>query len=71
MMFFVTSFHFAPPSLVYQTFPSLVPAQISPFCSFGRRDREHDLAVELPEVVADDAARTTRCARDPASRDPG
>src|SRR5215210_641834 len=28
---FETSFHFAPPSLVYQIFPSLVPAQISPF----------------------------------------
>ena len=29
-MFFVTLFHFAPPSRVYQTWPSLVPAQISP-----------------------------------------
>src|SRR4051812_2423946 len=28
--FFDTSFHFAPPSLVYQTLPSLVPAQIRP-----------------------------------------
>ena len=28
--FFVTSFHFAPPSRVYQIFPSFVPAQISP-----------------------------------------
>src|SRR6266849_1583311 len=31
VMFFDTSFHFAPPSFVYQTLPSLVPAQISPF----------------------------------------
>ena len=30
-MFFVTSFQFAPPSRVYQTLPSLVPAQIRPF----------------------------------------
>src|SRR5882757_6139049 len=30
VMFFDTSFHFAPPSFVYQTLPSLVPAQISP-----------------------------------------
>jgi hypothetical protein len=30
-MFFETSFHFAPPSRVYQTLPSLVPAQIRPF----------------------------------------
>src|SRR5205807_9817823 len=29
--FFDTSFHFAPPSLVYQILPSLVPAQINPF----------------------------------------
>src|SRR6266508_2236967 len=29
--FFVTSFHFAPASLVYQTLPSFVPAQMSPF----------------------------------------
>ena len=28
--FFETSFHFAPPSFVYQTLPSLVPAQINP-----------------------------------------
>src|SRR5512132_949130 len=31
LMFFDTSFHFVPPSFVYQTLPSLVPAQISPF----------------------------------------
>src|SRR6266498_3847562 len=30
-MFFVTSVHCAPLSLVYQTLPSFVPAQISPF----------------------------------------
>src|SRR5258708_3298160 len=30
-MFFDTSFHFWPPSRVYHTLPSLVPAQISPF----------------------------------------
>src|SRR5215813_1873432 len=30
VMFFDTSFHFAPPSFVYQTLPSLVPAQITP-----------------------------------------
>src|SRR6267142_4170083 len=29
--FFETSFHFAPPSFVYQILPSLVPAQMSPF----------------------------------------
>src|SRR6476660_391668 len=29
--FLDTSFHFAPPSRVYQTLPSLVPAQIRPF----------------------------------------
>src|ERR1700704_3270967 len=29
--FFDTSFHFAPPSFVYQILPSFVPAQISPF----------------------------------------
>src|SRR5689334_13263051 len=29
-IFFDTSFHFAPPSFVYQIFPSLVPAQIKP-----------------------------------------
>src|SRR3978361_2027346 len=29
--FFETSFHFWPASRVYQIFPSLVPAQISPF----------------------------------------
>ena len=29
-MFFDTSFHFAPPSLVYQTLPSLVPAHRRP-----------------------------------------
>src|SRR6266852_7055064 len=29
--FFDTSFHFAPPSFVYQSLPSLVPAQINPF----------------------------------------
>src|SRR4026209_2849377 len=29
--FFETSFHFAPPSFLYQIFPSLVPAQINPF----------------------------------------
>src|SRR5205814_1175706 len=29
-MFLETSFHFAPPSFVYQSLPSLVPAQISP-----------------------------------------
>ena len=31
VMFFETSFHFAPPSRVFQILPSLVPAQISPF----------------------------------------
>ena len=31
VMFFDTSFHFAPPSLVYQILPSLVPAQMRPF----------------------------------------
>src|SRR5712692_5523926 len=31
VMFFDTSFHFAPPSFVCQTLPSFVPAQISPF----------------------------------------
>ena len=31
VMFFDTSFHFAPPSFVYQILPSLVPAQMSPF----------------------------------------
>src|SRR5262245_40285364 len=30
-MFLLTSFHLPPPSFVYQTLPSLVPAQISPF----------------------------------------
>ena len=30
-MFFVTSFHLAPASFVYQSLPSLVPAQINPF----------------------------------------
>ena len=30
VMFFDTSFHFAPPSRVCQTLPSLVPAQINP-----------------------------------------
>ena len=30
-MFFVTLVHFAPPSRVYQSLPSFVPAQISPF----------------------------------------
>src|SRR5437763_3062005 len=29
--FFDTSFHFAPPSFVYQILPSFVPAQINPF----------------------------------------
>src|SRR5262245_55134915 len=29
-MFLDTSFHLAPPSRVYQTLPSLVPAQINP-----------------------------------------
>ena len=31
--FFVTLFHFTPASRVYQTWPSFVPAQISPFCT--------------------------------------
>ena len=31
VMFLLTSFHFAPPSFVYQSLPSLVPAQINPF----------------------------------------
>jgi hypothetical protein len=30
-MFLVTSFHRPPPSRVYHTLPSFVPAQISPF----------------------------------------
>src|SRR5262245_6468497 len=30
VMFFETSFHFAPPSFVYPTLPSLVPTQIKP-----------------------------------------
>ena len=32
-MFFVTSVQFAPPSRVFHTLPSLVPAQISPRCT--------------------------------------
>ena len=31
VMFLVTSFQFLPASFVYQTFPSLVPAQMRPF----------------------------------------
>ena len=58
----------APPSFVFQTLPSLVPAQISPCWISRRRDREHHLAVELPEVVADDAARRARCGAGRASR---
>ncbi len=30
-MFFVTSFQVPPPSCVFQTLPSFVPAQMSPF----------------------------------------
>ena len=36
-----------------------------------RRNREHELAGELAEVVADDAAGRNDAARDPGSRDPG
>ena len=56
LMFFVTSVQFAPPSRVFQTLPSLVPAQISPRWIFDGAMRKHHLAIELPEVVADDAA---------------
>src|SRR5579864_8107691 len=34
LKFLVTSFHFTPLSRVYQSFPSLVPAQISPCLIF-------------------------------------
>jgi hypothetical protein len=34
LKFFVTSFQFAPASFVYQSFPSLVPAQRRPFWIF-------------------------------------
>src|SRR6516225_4905673 len=33
VMFLVTSFHFAPPSREFQSFPSFVPAQTSPRCT--------------------------------------
>ena len=58
VMFFVTSIQLplAPPSFVYQSLPSFVPAQIEALLNRRRRDREHDFAVELAEVVADDAA---------------
>ena len=32
-MFAVTLFHFPPPSRVYHSWPSFVPAQIRPFCT--------------------------------------
>ncbi len=56
VMFFDTSFHFSPPSLVYQILPSLVPAQISPFSTSDGAIAKITSRRELPEVVADDAA---------------
>ena len=69
--FFVRSIHFLPASREIHTLPSFVPAQTTPCCVRDGAIAEIDRAVELAEVVADDAAGEPDAARDRRSTDPG
>ena len=56
-MFFVTFVQFAVPSFVNHTWPSFVPAQISPFCLWRRRNRKNYFAIKLSKVIPNNSAR--------------